>query len=174
MKLLDRLIRALARIGAALAAASLLVSMLVIGYSVVMRYFANRPVPWTDELAGYLLVASVMLAAADALFQGEHIRVDVLVERLSARGRWVAVLTGLLAIIAAAALLAVEGADMVAFSRMVDLKSNGYLAVPMWIPQLLVPVGAALMGAAAIVSFLAAWRAGPESGAPGRRAEEPR
>ena len=28
---------------------------------------------------------------------------------------------------------------MVRFSRMVGLMSNGYLAVPMWIPQLLVP-----------------------------------
>ena len=174
MKLLDRLVRALARIGAALAAASLLASMLVIGYSVVMRYFANRPVPWADELAGYLLVASVMLAAADALFEGEHIRVDVLVERLSARGRWAAALIGLLAILAAAALLAVEGADMVAFSRMVDLKSNGYLAVPMWIPQLLVPLGAVLMGAAAIVCIVAAWRDGPDSGAAAPRTGEPR
>ena len=160
MMVLDRLVRALARIGAALAAASLLASMAVIGYSVVMRYFANRPLPWVDELAGYLLVASVMLAAADALFEGEHIRVDIIVERLSARGRYVAGLIGLVAVLAAAALLAVEGADMVAFSRMVDLKSNGYLAVPMWMPQLLVPVGAALMGVAAIVAFVAAWRAG--------------
>ena len=174
MKLLDRLVRALARIGAALAAASLLASMLVIGYSVVMRYFANRPVPWADELAGYLLVASVMLAAADALFEGEHIRVDVLVERLSARGRWVAALIGLLAILATAALLAVEGADMVAFSRMVDLKSNGYLAVPMWIPQLLVPLGAVLMGAAAVVGIVAAWRAGPASAAAAPHAGDPR
>ena len=161
MMVLDRLVRALARIGAALAAASLLASMVVIGYSVVMRYFANRPIPWVDELAGYLLVASVMMAAADALFEGEHIRVDILVERLSARGRHVAALIGLVAVLAAAALLAVEGADMVAFSRMVDLKSNGYLAVPMWVPQLLVPVGAVLMGLAAIVAFVAAWRAGP-------------
>ena len=161
MRALDRLVRALARIGTALAAASLLASMVVIGYSVVMRYFANRPIPWVDELAGYLLVASVMLAAADALLQGEHIRVDILVERLSARGRQVAALIGLVAVLAASALLAVEGADMVAFSRMVDLKSNGYLAVPMWMPQLLVPVGAVLMGLAAIVAFVAAWRAGP-------------
>jgi TRAP-type C4-dicarboxylate transport system permease small subunit len=53
---------------------------------------------------------------------------------------------------------------MVAFSRMVDLKSNGYLEVPMWMPQILVPVGAVLMGLAAIVSFVAAWRAGPREG----------
>jgi C4-dicarboxylate transporter DctQ subunit len=174
MKLLDRLVRALARIGTALAAASLLLSMLVIGYSVVMRYFAGRPIPWADELGGYLLVASVMLAAADALFEGEHIRVDALVERLSARGRWIASLTGLCAILATAALLAVEGADMVAFSRMVDLKSNGYLAVPMWIPQFFVPLGAVLMGVAAAVSFVAAWRAGPDRDTAAPRAAKPR
>jgi TRAP-type C4-dicarboxylate transport system permease small subunit len=63
-------------------------------------------------------------------------------------------------------LLAVEGADMVAFSRMVDLKSNGYLEVPMWMPQILVPIGAVLMGLAALVAFVAAWRAGPRATVP--------
>ena len=67
MMVLDRLVRALARLGVVLAAASLLVSMALIGYSVVMRYFLNQPIAWVDELAGYLLVGSVMLAAADAL-----------------------------------------------------------------------------------------------------------
>jgi len=174
MKLLESLIRALARIGAALAAASLLVSMLVIGYSVVMRYFAGRPIPWADELAGYLLVASVMLAAADALLEGEHIRVDALVERLSARGRGEDRAEAGQRGDPPAALLAVEGADMVAFSRMVDLKSNGYLAVPMWIPQLLVPLGAVLMGVAAVVSLVAAWRAGPDRGAAAPQPGKPR
>ena len=63
---------------------------------------------------------------------------------------------GLVAVALAAALLVVEGWDMVEFSRMVGLLSNGKLAVPMWIPQLAVPVGAALLGAAAVVAFLLA------------------
>jgi TRAP-type C4-dicarboxylate transport system permease small subunit len=123
-----------------------------------MRYFVNQPVAWVDELAGYLLVAAVMLAAADALLEGEHIAVDILTERLSAQGRRWTVLGGLIAVALSALLLTVEGVDMVGFSRMVGLMSNGYLAVPMWIPQLLVPVGAALMLAAAVIAFAAAWR----------------
>lgn len=158
MKLFDRIVGGLAALGIALAAIALLASLFVIVYSVVMRYFLNQPAAWVDELAGYLLVACVMLAAADALRQGEHIAVDIVTERLSARGRRLTLLVGLVAVAASAALLLIEGLDMVAFSRMVGLLSNGYLAVPMWIPQLFVPVGAALLLLAAVAGFIAAWR----------------
>jgi len=166
MKVLDRLVRGLARLGIALAAVALLASMFLVCYSVVMRYFLNQPVPWVDELVGYLLVASVMLAAADALLEGEHIAVDIVTERLSARGRRWSALLGLIAVAASAALLTVEGVDMVAFSRMVDLRSNGYMEAPMWVPQLMVPVGAVLMGLAAVVAFVVAWRNRNKPGAP--------
>lgn len=153
MKFVDRIIGALAALGVALAAIALIASMFLIAYSVVMRYFLNTPVTWVDEFVGYLLVVSVMLAAADALREGEHIAVDIVTERLGQRGKRITALAGLLAVALAAALLTVEGADMVQFSRMVGLLSNGTMAVPMWIPQLAVPVGAALMGAAAVVAF---------------------
>lgn len=153
---LDRAVGALAALGVALAAIGIVASMFLIAYSVVMRYFLNQPVSWVDEFVGYLLVASVMLAAADALRHGEHIAVDIVTERLGHRGKRVVALAGLVAVALAAALLAVEGADMVEFSRMVGLLSNGKLAVPMWIPQLAVPVGAALLGATAVVAFLVA------------------
>ena len=159
MKHVERLVRALAALGITLAAIALLASMFVIGYSIVMRYLLNQPQPWVDELAGYLLVAAVMLAAADALLKGEHIAVDIVTERLSGRGKRRVALGGLVAVALSALLLAVEGVDMVGFSRMVGLMSNGYLAVPMWIPQLLVPAGAVLLLAAAVIAFVAAWRA---------------
>jgi len=158
LRLFDRLVRRLATLGIALAAIALIASMALIVYSVVMRYALNQPVAWVDELVGYLLVATVMLAAADTLLEGEHIAVDIVTERLSSRGRRLALLGGLVAVAASAALLAVEGVDMVRFSHMVGLMSNGYMAVPMWIPQLLVPIGAVLMGAAAVIAFVVTWR----------------
>jgi C4-dicarboxylate transporter, DctQ subunit len=172
MQLFERVVHRLARLGIALAAIALLVSLALIVYSVAMRYVLNQPVAWVDELVGYLLVATVMLAAADALLEGEHIAVDIVTERLARRGRWVTLLGGLVAVAVSAALLAVEGVDMVGFSKLVGLMSNGEMAVPMWIPQLLVPVGAALMGAAAVAAFIAAWRRGsaPDTGEPHRPA----
>jgi TRAP-type C4-dicarboxylate transport system permease small subunit len=158
MSAIERLARRLAQAGLWLAAAALLVSLATIAYSVVRRYVFGTPVAWTDELVGYLLVASVMLAAADALFGGEHISVDIVTERLAPGGRRLAFLFGLAAVAGAAALLVVEGIGMVQFSRQVGLRSNGYLALPLWIPQSLVPIGALLLLLAAIVSFVAAWR----------------
>jgi len=47
---------------------------------------------------------------------------------------------------------------MVRFSNMVGLRSNGDLALPLWIPQSLVPIGALLLLLAALVAFVGAWR----------------
>ena len=155
---IERLVRGVARAALALAAAALLASLAAIGYSVVRRYLFNAPVPWTDELVGYLLVACVRLPAADALLGGEHNSVDIVTERLRPAGKRIAFLLGLTAVAATAVLLLIEGAGMVQFSHQVGLRSNGYLALPLWIPQLLVPIGALLLLCAAIVSFILAWR----------------
>jgi TRAP-type C4-dicarboxylate transport system permease small subunit len=155
---LYRLVRAIARIGLAIAAAAMLASLALIVYAVFERYALGTPVPWTDELVGYLLVAMVMLAAADALLEGEHISVDIVTERLRERGKRVTLVIGLVAVAAAGVLIAVEGSGMVSFSRMVDLRSNGYLATPMWLPQLFVPIGGVLLTAAALVGLWQAWR----------------
>jgi TRAP-type C4-dicarboxylate transport system permease small subunit len=158
MRVFDRLVRRLAMLGVAMAAVALLASLVLVVYSVVMRYFLDQPAPWVDELVGYLLVACVMLASADALLEGEHLAVDLVTERLATRGRRLTLLFGLVAVGLSALLLAEEGWGMVAFSRMVGLMSNGYMAVPMWVPQLLVPIGSVLMLLAAIVAFAAAAR----------------
>jgi TRAP-type C4-dicarboxylate transport system permease small subunit len=148
----------LAALGVAAAAAALIASLALIVYSVAMRYLVNQPAAWVDELVSYLLVACVMLAAADALLEGEHLAVDLVTERLGPRGKRWTLLAGLAAVAICATILVYDGADMVAFSWMVGLMSNGYMAVPMWVPQLLVPIGAALMLLAAIVAFVAAAR----------------
>ena len=126
MTLFSQWVRRLAAVGIALAAAALIASMLLVSYAVVMRYFLNQPPPWVDEVVGYLLVAAVMLAAADALLQGEHIAVDILTEHLGELGRKATLLIGLVTVAISGALLVNEGVDMVGFSHMVGLNSNGF------------------------------------------------
>jgi C4-dicarboxylate transporter, DctQ subunit len=132
--------------GAAAAGAVVVIAMTaIVGYSVAARYLFNNPQVWTDETVGYLLVLLVMLGAAEALRRGEHIGVDLLTERLGAVGRRRAEMWSVAAVIAFAAALAFGGWEVAAFSRSVDLYSEGYLEIPMWIPQAAVPLGAVLL-----------------------------
>lgn len=141
----DLLSSLLSQAGIAVSGVAILVSLALVVYGVVLRYALNQPQTWLDELVGYLLVATVMLGASDALRQREHIAIDIITGRLDAGRRfWVAALA--LASVAATALLfVVEGWGTVAFSKMVDLRSTGYLDTPMWTVQLLVPVGGAIL-----------------------------
>ena len=149
----DRAVALLASTAIALSAMALLVSLALIGYGVAMRYFVNRPVVWVDEMISYLLVAIVMLAAADALRKGEHIAVDIVTERLGPAGRRLTAASGLVAVAVCGAFLVEEGWGMVAFSRMVGIVSTGSLAMPVWLPQLLVPVGGGLLVLAALAGL---------------------
>ena len=149
-------VRRITDAAAALAALSVLVSLALVCYSVGMRYVLNDPVPWVDEAIGYVLVASVMLAVAEALRKGEHIAVDILTDKLPARGKRIVQLFGLVAVIATAALLTYDGWDTAMFSRMLGIRSIGYLDVPIWIVQLLIPLGGLLLLLAALAGLVRA------------------
>jgi C4-dicarboxylate transporter DctQ subunit len=141
----DRLSRLLSDIGIAISGLAMLVSLVLVIYGVVLRYALNRPQSWLDELVGYLLVATVMLGAADALRQREHIAIDIITGKLDRKKRfWVAILA-LLSVAATAFLFIYEGWGAVAFSKMVDMRSTGHLDMPIWTMQLLIPVGGALL-----------------------------
>lgn len=139
----------------ALSAAATLVCLILIGWSVVMRYFFNAAPVWVDELVGHLLVAIVMLAVAQTFRRGEQIAVDILVERLTARGKrlamlWAALVTGLVAVV-----LVYSGWTSTVLAHTLGLVTEGHLEWPVWWLMILMPLGGALLLLAAIET---AWR----------------
>ena len=62
--LLDNFDYILCRTGMVLGSVLVLVTILIVVYSVFMRYVINIPQTWTDELVGYFLVATVMFGVA--------------------------------------------------------------------------------------------------------------
>ncbi len=56
-------------------------------YSAVMRNGFNRPPLWTVEMGQFLLVAYYMLGGAWTLQLDSHVRMDLLYDRWSLRGR---------------------------------------------------------------------------------------
>lgn len=154
LRLIDRAIGLVCWAGLVVSAAVLLTSFGLVAYSVGMRYLLGRPVPWVDELVGYLLVALVMLAAADAMRRGEHIAVDLITDRLPAAGKKIMAVVALVSIAFCGFVLVIAGLETAAFTQLLGIRSTGYLNVPMHIPQLLIPLGGGLLALAAIGGLL--------------------
>ncbi|WP_156887680.1 TRAP transporter small permease subunit [Desulfotignum balticum] len=64
--------------------AALLLSMVVI-YEVASRYLFNNPTVWAFDLAMYFYSMLYLLGGAYVLWEGSHIRVDVLFNQFSKR-----------------------------------------------------------------------------------------
>ncbi|MEN8197383.1 MAG: TRAP transporter small permease [Pseudomonadota bacterium] len=154
LQALDRVTAAAAWAFVFLGSAITIVMALSITYSVILRYVLNTPQVWTDELMGYLMVALVMFGLGETVRQGDHINVDLVTSRLGPRGQGLARIWGLAAMIVLAAVLLVRSWDMVAFSHMVGLLSDGYLAMPIWIPQSSLLIGFSLMILASVNQLL--------------------
>ena len=149
-----RVVGWLAFAAAVVSAGLVLVTLAVTGFSVFRRYVLGRPVTWTDELSGFLVVGIVMLGAAEVLRRGEHVSVDILTTRVRGTSRRVLAIWSNLSVAAVAGVLFMSSLNAVKFSRMIGIYSDGYLEAPLWIPQSLMLVGVALLFAMAVARLI--------------------
>ncbi|HEY8610498.1 MAG TPA: TRAP transporter small permease [Roseomonas sp.] len=141
---MQRAVSLISRVAGGLASLSTVVCLLLIGGSVVARYLFHTPQPWIDKVAGWLVVALVLLAAPEAQRRFEHIGVDVAVGRLGPRLARVAHFIGAASVAVVAAILLWAGWEAVEFSRMVGLMTD-IEDVPEWWIQALLPIGSAVL-----------------------------
>ncbi len=165
LRVLGRAVAVLSDLAMALAALALLVSLALIGWAVVQRYVFNDAPIWIDEVVGFALVAVVLLAAPSAMRHGEHIGVDLLVDRLSSRAKRWAQAWAALATMLVATILIVNGWETAMLARTLGLLTEGSLEWPTWLLMLLMPIGGVLLLLAALEVL---WRALAGLPPPGR------
>jgi TRAP-type C4-dicarboxylate transport system permease small subunit len=165
----SRLIRAidgLCLAGAVLGAGLLAFIAAGVFYEVVVRYVFNAPTEWSLEITTYALVWAGFLAAGYTHQYRRHVRVDLLVERLSpGTQRRLAVWTELAAL-AVSALIVVYGARFVYESYVTEATSVSPLRVPLYLPELAVPIGALLVALQCAVGVLRALGLAPPARQP--------
>ncbi len=108
----------------------------------------------STESAGFCMAASSFLALAYALKSGEHIRVNLLIRYLPPGPRRIVELWCCCYGAAAMAVFTWWSFDLVQQSYMFGDLSPGLLAMPFWIPQLGMAVGAAMMTVAFVDEFV--------------------
>lgn len=150
--------RALDRgIALASAAAELMLAALValVLLEVAARGLLGRSFEGTEELAGYLLVAVVFLGLAGAVRDGELLHIDSMTTRLGA-GLQARLEAGclVLALLVTLALVA-AWVQLVLSSFVRGVKAPTGVATPLWLPQLVMPLGGTLLAFALLARLLA-------------------
>ncbi len=155
LRLADRTIVALVYGAGAISAVLLLGSAISIFTGIVARML-GIPMAWPTDIVPHLLLLSVMLAAAETFRRGEHIAVDLLVDRLDGVARRAVSIWAAGTVVVLAVLLVYQGYEMVSFSRMTGIRTHDRLDLPVWWVQCIVPVGGVLLLLVSVRSILAA------------------
>ena len=139
-KLLDGLYNS----AAALAALFMVLLLVMVMLSILGREL-NFHVRGTDAYAGYMMAGSGFLALAHTLKRGEHIRVTLILSRLSGQARRGLEIWSLAAATALAALFAWYSVKLSWQSWVFHDISTSNDATPLWIPQISMAVGAIVL-----------------------------
>ncbi len=127
-----------------ISAAFLMFIALIVVFEVIMRY-VGKPTIWVAETSIYLTMAVGLLAAAYALKENMHFSMTFLTDRISAQNhRRLKILTHLMGI-AYSTVFVVKGFEMAKFSYEFEDISTGLMETPLWIPNMVLPIGGLLL-----------------------------
>ena len=130
---------------AAWLAALAMIGVLVMVLTSIIGRLLHFHLPGTDAYAGYSMAAAGFLALAHTLKKGEHIRVTLLIGRLSGGTRRVLEMWSLSVAVLLSGLFAFYACRLVWQSHAFNDMSTSNDATPLWIPQLAMAVGTVLL-----------------------------
>lgn len=133
----------------------LVVMTLLILAQIAARFFGVI-IPSSEDFAGWLLSATIFFGLAYTFNSGNHIRVTILLSRLSGPSRRLVEFFNLSAGLLISGYLAYYTAYTAYESYIYNDVTDTYLAVPLWLVQLPMALGSVFFFIAITDSFLAA------------------
>ena len=122
----------------------LFISVLLVFLLIVMRLLSIG-VSGLYEIATFCMIFSVMLTASLGIKRNIHVRIDILNNIVPPAVGFLLEISAMLIVLIVAASLAYSGYLLVEESLLLGDSTLGTVQVPMWIPQLIMPIGGALM-----------------------------
>lgn len=139
------LIDKVSKAGGLISSACIVIMTMLILVETLLRLLLQRSLFIAEEFSAYLMANFVMLGLAYTLRQGGHIRVNMLLSRLRGAGRTVCELLGCLVGCAVFVLMTWELWLIMADNFATDQRSMNVTNVPIFLPQIGLVVGSALM-----------------------------
>ncbi|TRY25960.1 TRAP transporter small permease [Brevibacillus sp. LEMMJ03] len=132
----------------------------MIFYEIVSRSLFDAPTTWATELSVYAIIGSCFIGAAYAVRTDAHIKVDLLLHNVPAAARrWLLIVSALLGL-AFSLLFAVFGWEHVKRSMELGFTSTSLLQIPMYMPEMLLPIGGTLLSLAFLLQVVDCIRGG--------------
>lgn len=147
--LAQRAVAGLAALLAALSALAVAGIVVILVFSAVQRYVLTRPMPETEELAGFLFVALAFLSIADGFVRNRQIRIEMVWRKLPARLQGWATIAGHVMTLAVLALIARELYGF-AWSSLEFGSRSDNADLLMWPWMMVMPLGMALLALAVV------------------------
>ncbi|MEA1946096.1 MAG: TRAP transporter small permease [Thermodesulfobacteriota bacterium] len=136
-RILDRLMEGFAWLAGLL----MMFSLITVCIDVVMRYFFNRPTGWVLQFSEYILLYIPFLAAAFVLREESHIRIDIVLNRLTGKARsLINMVTSLLSCLVLA-ILTYYGTYITIDFYQRKVPTLKYLKIPEFLVIMVIPIG---------------------------------
>ncbi len=140
-----------------LSAFCIILITLIITAQIVGRLFGFI-VPSAEDFSGYALAASTFFGLAYTFRQGGHIRVTLVVQHWTRGARYIQELMVLILGLLLVSFMSFYAVYMVWESYIFEEVSSGYIAVPIWMPQVPVALGILILNIAILDDLIAVLR----------------
>ena len=141
---MNGLIEKLNKVEEYVASSLLIVTSLLVFVQVILRYFANYSISWSEEIALMMIVWFIFLGSSIAVREKAHVNMDVLSSVLPRKGKLVLEFAAVLISVIFCVLVAKAGVNMVIGAHDIGSASTS-LKIPLYVPYASVPVGLFLM-----------------------------
>jgi TRAP-type C4-dicarboxylate transport system permease small subunit len=125
--------------------AALIIMLVVIGTDIFTRWLLNFSFEISDEIGGYMLAAITFLSLSVCQVYDSFHHVELIQARLSVRGRAISSLLFDLLTLSFAALLLWHYVRLEFSSWRFGERAPTYLETPLWLPRLVMAIGAAAL-----------------------------
>jgi TRAP-type transport system small permease protein len=146
--MLDRILRVLdlaSNAGGYLSAMFMVLIVVLMSLEIFSRSVLGASTLVVSDYSGYFLVALVVLGLGFTLREDGHIRIRLIRARIpESLGKWLDVSIALAAMVMTGFALRVS-LSMALASQRLDMRADTIAQTPLWIPQIVIPVGLALL-----------------------------
>jgi TRAP-type C4-dicarboxylate transport system permease small subunit len=145
------------RLSLILSEVAILAMVVMVTLDVILRNAINSPLLFTGEYSGYLLVLIGFLGLPYSLRNGSLLRIELLIASIPFQAsRWLTIVYNAIALVLAA-IFFWQYLDLVLTSLKRNVLAPTLMGTPLWLPQLVMPIGTAVLMWALCLEIRDAW-----------------